>query len=579
MIEHKDVAPAGTASSWSLPPIDPFPEAAEFLGPKRLGQLVWAFIALGIVVRLIRYLLRMPIWPDEAFLAHNYLDRGYLELTRPLDFLQVAPLLYLWVQATIVKLFGFSEYSLRLCSLLCGIGGLLLFRHLAGRLLKGTALLLAVATFAVAYTLIRHSADAKPYGSDVFAALVLLTLAVEWCRNPHSVPRWLALTLAMPVAEFMSYPAVFICGGIGVTMATVLWRRGSWQDWLRCAISGVVMCAGFAALLAVSGDGQMKAARQGLLGLFPQVFPAQGTSPLGLVAFLLVHTNRAVCYPLCGDDLAPHLLNSLLCLTALVLLIRARRWSLIVLFSTPLVLNFTAAVAKCYPYGDPWRLAVYLAPIFCLLIGLGLAAVLAGLRKLSKTAAQFGRRDLSWLTMTLVVWAAIAVGASVRDFLHPCKELCWMRNRDFARWFWYDKAQGAELVCLRNDLHRQFHPAPRGSDYADALASVYYCNQRIYSPRLAQGKPAQVDSISASRPLRCVRFHPAATTSGDEAAFGQWLKTMESRYRLAGQEKHPMMLWVNKDLKCVDYVELYEFVPNESPGGGASVAGRAETRK
>ena len=207
-------------------PIDPFPEAAELLGPKRLGQLVWAFIALGIVVRLIRYLLCLPLWPDEAFLAHNYLDRGYLDLTKPLDYIQIAPLLYLWVQETFVKVFGFSEYSLRLYCLLCGIGSLFLFRHLAGRLLQGTAFVVAVATFAVAYPLIRHSAEAKPYGSDVFVTLVLLTLTVEWCRNPRSLGRWVALTLAMPIAELMSYPAVFICGGICVTMATVLWRRG-----------------------------------------------------------------------------------------------------------------------------------------------------------------------------------------------------------------------------------------------------------------------------------------------------------------------------------------------------------------
>ena len=276
--------------------------------------------------------------------------------------------------------------------------------------------------------------------------------------------------------------------------------------------------------------------------------------------------------------LGPNLLNSLLCLTALLLLIRARRLSLVVLCLTPLALNFVAAVIKCYPYGDPWRLAAYMAPIFCLLMGLGITAFLAFLKSLRDASVPFGRRDLSWLAITLALWATIAVGTSVRDFLHPCKESCWMRNRDFARWFWCDKAEGAELVCLWNDLHQRFYSPPRGAGFADALSSVYYCNQRIYSARLAQGKPAQLDRVSASRPLRCVRFRPSVTTSRDEAAFGQWLKTMKSRYRLVAQERYPMSLWVNNDLKCIDYVVLYEFVPNDSPGESA-MAGRAETRK
>ena len=573
IIEANGGVAARTAGSWSVPPFDPFPEAAELFGPKRLGQIVWAFIALGIVVRLIRYLLQFPLWPDEAYLAHNYLDRGYLDLTKPLDFIQIAPLLYLWVQETFVKVFGFSEYSLRLYSLLCGVGGLFLFRCLAGRLLQGTAFLVTVATFAVAYPLIRHAAEAKPYGSDVFVTLVLLTLTVEWCRRPRSLGWWLALTLAMPVAELMSYPAVFIGGGIFATMATVLWRRGSWQDWLRWGISGTVLCAGFAALFAISGGGQLAASGDAQRAAFADFFPAPGTSLLGLATFLFVHTNRALCYPVGGNDWAPNLLNSLLCLTALFLLIRARRLSLVVLCLAPLALNFVATVVKCYPYCDPWRLATYMAPIFCLLTGLGMTGVLAAITSHRTGTVPFGRRDLAPLAVALALFAAIAVGTSVRDFLHPCKESCWMRNRDFARWFWCDKAEGAELVCLLNDLHQRFCSPPRGASVADALSSVYYCNQRIYSARLAQGKPAQLDRVSASRPLRCVRFRPSATTDRDEAAFGEWLKTMQSRYRLVAQEKYPVSFWVNDDLKCIDYVELYEFVPNDSPGEIAAAGG------
>ena len=41
---------------------------------------------LGLLVRLVRYLVVYPIWHDEAFLAVNFLDRGYRDLLRPLDY-------------------------------------------------------------------------------------------------------------------------------------------------------------------------------------------------------------------------------------------------------------------------------------------------------------------------------------------------------------------------------------------------------------------------------------------------------------------------------------------------------------
>ena len=62
------------------------------------------------------------------------------------------------------------------------------------------------------------------------------------------------------------------------------------------------MCAGFAALFAISGGGQMAAAGDALRTMLADGFPAPGTSPLGLAAFLFVHTNRALCYPVGGND-------------------------------------------------------------------------------------------------------------------------------------------------------------------------------------------------------------------------------------------------------------------------------------
>ena len=145
---------------------------------RRLEWATWAFVGLGVLLRIVRYAMDYPLWWDEAFVAVNFIRRDYLDLLRPLDYGQVCPILFLWAELTVVKLLGFSEWSLRLFPLVCAIASVVLFRHVAGRVVRGVPLLLAVAIFAVAYHPIRHAADVKPYASDLLAALALLAPAL-----------------------------------------------------------------------------------------------------------------------------------------------------------------------------------------------------------------------------------------------------------------------------------------------------------------------------------------------------------------------------------------------------------------
>ena len=194
---------------------------------------LWTFLAIGLTLRLVRYLLRFPLWEDEAMLSANFLDRGYRELLQPLNYCQVAPPLFLWGQLAVVRLLGFSEWTLRLVPFLAGMASLLLFRHVAGRLLRGTALVLAVAIFAVSFPMTRYAAEAKPYGCDLCLALVMLALAVEWLRRPDQSRWFWALAVLVGPAVGYSFPAMFVAGGISLVSGYVLWKErkesGGWQ--------------------------------------------------------------------------------------------------------------------------------------------------------------------------------------------------------------------------------------------------------------------------------------------------------------------------------------------------------------
>ena len=98
-------------------PIDPTASLFEPEHGNTNAWVIWAtwgFLALGLVVRLVRFLVVYLLWPDEAFVAANFLRR----LPRFTSATRLRPGLpgsfFLWIELTAVRLFGFSEWSLRL---------------------------------------------------------------------------------------------------------------------------------------------------------------------------------------------------------------------------------------------------------------------------------------------------------------------------------------------------------------------------------------------------------------------------------------------------------------------------------
>ncbi len=190
---------------------------------KWLSRAIWAFLALGVGLRLARYALNYPLWSDEAFVAANFLRRGYLELLRPLDYWQICPVLFLWAERAVVDALGFREWTLRLVPMLCGLTALGLFPKMARSVTRGPELLLAVGIFAVSAAPIRHASEVKAYAGDLLVALLLLTPALNWLRDRSRTDRLWVLVLVAPVALAASHPAAFVAGGVSLGLAGAVW--------------------------------------------------------------------------------------------------------------------------------------------------------------------------------------------------------------------------------------------------------------------------------------------------------------------------------------------------------------------
>jgi hypothetical protein len=541
--------------------LSPMPRIAfepDVLEPRQANRWIAGLIVLGIAIRLVRFALRFPLWYDEAALSANFLDRGYLDFMRPLECGQAAPILFLWVQTTLVRLLGFTEYSLRLFPLATGIASLFVFRRLASRLLEGSALVLAVGILAVSYPAIRYAAEGKPYGSDLFVSLVLLALAVEWMSRPERTHLLWGLAAVVPWGIGLSFPAAFIGGGVSLATGWVLWRTGTRRGWAPWAAYNLLLMVSFVAVMAVARSNLSEAAAQVMERYWQNAFPPLD-SPAALGRWLVAtHTGDALAHPF-GGDRGASTLTSLLCVVALGVLVRSRQGVLLLLLLAPAALNFIAAAMHRYPYGGHIRLAMHLAPSVCLLAGMG-----------AQAALERGFRGRPRRTATLVVFGlltALGIGSMVRDIAWPARSENDQRARGFARWFWTAKAFDAELVCVKTDLRL---PLAR-SICLEGDEAIYLCNQRIYSPRHARQEPARLDRVSSERPLRCAWFR-VPWLPVDEAAVAQWLAEMQANYRLVARETFPLPVFSKRGIESLNTLELFEFVPR----GDGSQAAKAD---
>ncbi len=175
-------------------------------------------LALGVLLRVRQYAGRRSLWLDELSVALNLATRDFLALLRPLDYNQTAPVLFLWVQELATRIGGFGELSLRLAPLLCGLLLLPVAWLAARRLLEPWAAVCAVLLLAVSPLLVWHANEVKPYAGDALASAAMLVLALRTLDAPGDRARWRWLLVGGIVALLGSTPAVFVLGGVALSL-------------------------------------------------------------------------------------------------------------------------------------------------------------------------------------------------------------------------------------------------------------------------------------------------------------------------------------------------------------------------
>jgi hypothetical protein len=339
----------------------------------RPKALLYAIVMLGLGLRLWAYFRNPSVWHDELYLIANLLHKSFGELLGPLDFVQAGPPLFLWAERAAVLSLGESTYALRLLPLIASCVSLLLMVPIARRVLEPSAVPWALLLFGCSEMLLWHAAETKPYAIDVLAAVILAAL---FCNPaPRSLERRLLYYAALaPWMLALSYPSVFVYGGLLTAQFPEVWRRWQFRPWLSFLMCILAVGCTFGALWF----GPIEAQRNPeLVAYWRKIhqFP-DWAHPWSVPAWSVTATFEVGRY--CSKPVGQVLV--ILAVLGVIALAKRGKHAFAGFLCLPVAFAFAGSLAGAYPYGGS-RLLVFSAPAFTLLVAAGLPMLFARLRR------------------------------------------------------------------------------------------------------------------------------------------------------------------------------------------------------
>jgi hypothetical protein len=334
--------------------------------PLQTWSLVLAVVVVGIALRLAEYLHNDSLWGDEAMLALSIASRPFHDLLPPLGYGQVAPVPFLWAERLLVVLFGTNEWALRALPLVAGSALCVAVAVVAWRMLRPEEALVSVVIVAFSQTLVRYSAEVKPYGLDAVIAVILVGVAAAVLgRMSHR--SWAVLAIAGAIGILLSLTSVFVLSGVILALAMQAWRDQRTDLLVRTGVLALSWGILFALIYQQLYSGA--AAASYMRSFWEGSFLRPGS------AHLLARTEKALGEVLWALDpgaalLGLGILTGVLVMLGIFSLWRRGHPAFVLLLLIPGVAPFTASAVGLYPIAT--RLMVFAVPLLACLVAVGI---------------------------------------------------------------------------------------------------------------------------------------------------------------------------------------------------------------
>ena len=179
-------------------------------------KIAWGFLLIALGLVFFNFLSFRSLWSDEAKLALNITDRSWTGLLKALDHNQVAPIGYLMLEKTFSLIFGNSDWSMRIVSIVSFFVSVYFFLSITVFIFKDKLTSLYATTFyATTILVVSYSAEVKQYMTDVVVGLTLTYYAILYIEGKLKDKWWLYSIIGV-IAIWLSNVAVLLLFLIGL---------------------------------------------------------------------------------------------------------------------------------------------------------------------------------------------------------------------------------------------------------------------------------------------------------------------------------------------------------------------------
>ncbi len=339
-------------------------------------------IIIGIIFRVSQYFYNRSLTEGEAPLAMNIIERSYPELLKPLDYVQAAPIGFLYVEKFCVNIMGNNEFALRIFSLITGILALFLFSKIVEFLGDFKIQIFALCLFIVNDSLIYFSSEVKPYSSDVFFSLMIILLSIIIIKNfPQSLSLIIPLGLVSAIFIWFSFPSVFVFCGSWLTLAFFLIKNKNRPAFLFLLISGIIWFFSLGINYSISLKSLTK--HKELMDFWQSSFiplPPKSWHELYLLFYNLIRIFKNPG----GFSIYEYLFAILLFFIGLAICWRKNRYYALI-FIMPLIITILGSSLHLYPFAG--RVLLFITPFLFIFTSAGLSRIYEIIQKHSHQIA------------------------------------------------------------------------------------------------------------------------------------------------------------------------------------------------
>lgn len=326
-------------------------------------------IFLGIILRIAQFIFNRSLTEGEAALALNIIHRSYSQLLKPLDYVQAAPVGFLFLQKFASNLLGTNEYALRLFPLIAGVGAIYLFYMVAKKTISSQSLIIGLTLFAVGDHLIYFASEVKQYSSDVFIALLIIWLSIVVFNRRFDIKYTIFFGLVGAFCLWFSHPALFVLGAALITMFLYIFKKRIYTRLPGLLIAVFLGLTSFIInyIIALNNLSQS----ENLINFWQSSFmPLPPTSLADIKWFVYVFL-RTFKFPV-GLSTYELLLAVLAFFWGCVLMLKHQRKNILLLI-LPILLALFASGLHRYPFEG--RLLLFLTPFVILIIAQGISDI------------------------------------------------------------------------------------------------------------------------------------------------------------------------------------------------------------